>query len=191
MKQTPKTLYVADRRAWRAWLEENYARETEVWLVYYKKHTNRPRIPYDDAVEEALCFGWIDSTVRRLDEERFLQRFTPRKDTSNWSESNRRRLRKLVAEGRMTEAGLSKIAEGVLDAPPAPKPPKRELEVPAFITDALAKKRKALENFNGLAPSYRREFVAWITDAKREETREKRLKESVRLLSEGKRLGMK
>ena len=191
MKQTPKTLYVADRRAWRAWLEENYARETEVWLVYYKKHTNRPRIPYDDAVEEALCFGWIDSTVRRLDEERFLQRFTPRKDTSNWSESNRRRLRKLVAEGRMTEAGLSKIAEGVLDAPPAPKPPKRELEVPAFITDALAKKRKALDNFNGLAPSYRREFVAWITDAKREETREKRLKESVRLLSEGKRLGMK
>lgn len=186
-----KTLYVADREAWRAWLEENHARETEVWLVYYKKHTNRPRIPYDDAVEEALCFGWIDSTVRRLDEERFLQRFTPRKDASNWSESNRRRLRKLIAEGRMTEAGLSKVAEGVLDAPPAPKPPKRELEVPAFITDALAKKRKALENFNGLAPSYRREFVAWVTDAKREETRERRLKESVRLLSEGKRLGMK
>src|ERR1044072_1059586 len=114
MKQTPKTLYIADRRAWRAWLEENHARETEVWLVYYKKHTGRPRIPYDDAVEEALCFGWIDSTVRRLDEERFLQKFTPRKLKSNWCESNVKRARRLIAEGLMTKAGFDAIGEGAL-----------------------------------------------------------------------------
>ena len=191
MKKTPKTLYVADRDSWRAWLEENHARETEVWLVYYKKHARRPRIPYDDAVEEALCFGWIDSTVRRLDEDRFLQRFTPRKDAGNWSESNRRRVRKLIAEGKMTEAGLAKIADGILDAPPAPKPERKELEVPRFISEALMKRRKAWENFNRLAPSYRREYVTWITEAKREETRERRLKEAVALLSDGKRLGEK
>src|SRR4030095_1078478 len=77
MKQEPKTLYVTDRAAWRAWLEEHHASEREVWLVYYKKHTGRPRIPYDDAVEEALCFGWIDSIVRRLDDEKFAQKFNP------------------------------------------------------------------------------------------------------------------
>lgn len=191
MKQTPKTLYVTNREDWRAWLEENHAREAEVWLVYYKKHTNRPRVPYDEAVEEALCFGWIDSTVRRLDDERFLQRFTPRKDAGNWSESNRKRVRKLIAEGKMTQAGLSKIGEGVLDAPPAQQPKKKEVEVPRFIADALAKKGEAWENFNRLAPSYRREYVSWITDAKREETRERRLKEAVRLLLQNKKLGMK
>src|SRR5213075_1383965 len=98
-----KTLYVADRDAWRAWLEENHARENEVWLVYYKKQSGRPRIPYDDAVEEALCFGWVDSIVKKIDEEKFAQKFTPRRDWTKWSELNKRRLRKLIREGRMTD----------------------------------------------------------------------------------------
>jgi uncharacterized protein YdeI (YjbR/CyaY-like superfamily) len=191
MKQTPKTLYVADRAAWRAWLEENHALETEVWLVYYKKHTARPRVPYDAAVEEALCFGWIDSTVRRLDDERFIQRFTPRKDAGNWSESNRRRVRKLIAEGRMTEAGLAKIGEGVLDAPPETKPKQKDVSVPRFVREALKGTPNAWENFRRLAPSYRRDYVGWITGAKREETRERRLKEAAALLAQNKRLGMK
>jgi uncharacterized protein YdeI (YjbR/CyaY-like superfamily) len=190
MKRTPKTLYVSNRDDWRAWLEENHASEREVWLIYYKKHTGRPRIPYDDAVEEALCFGWIDSTVRRLDEDRFLQRFTPRKDTTNWCESNRVRLRKLIAAGKMTEAGLSKVADGVLDAP-TPAPRKKELEVPKSFKDALRNEPRARENFERFAPSYRREYVAWISEAKREETRERRTREAVRLLSENKKLGMK
>jgi uncharacterized protein YdeI (YjbR/CyaY-like superfamily) len=189
MKQEPKTLYVSDRAAWRAWLEENHASEREVWVVYYKKHTGRPRIPYDDAVEEALCFGWIDSTVRRLDDERYLQKFTPRRDKSNWCESNVKRARRLISEGRMTKAGLDAIAEGALDKEFAPKP--KEIEVPRFVSDALKKTPHAWENFNALAPSYRRDYVGWITGAKREETRERRLTEAARLLAENKKLGMK
>lgn len=191
MKQEPKTLYVQDRAAWRAWLEENHAREREVWLVYYKKHTGRPRIPYEHAVEEALCFGWIDSTARRIDEESYMQKFTPRRDKSNWCESNVLRARRLISEGRMTKAGLDAIAEGALDKKFAPKPKSKEVEVPRFVSDALKKTPKAWENFNALAPSYRREYVNWITQAKREETRERRLAEAARLLSENKKLGMK
>jgi len=185
----PKTLYVRDRAAWRAWLEKNHAAEREVWLVYYKKHTARPRIPYDDAVEEALCFGWIDSTVRRVDDDSYLRKFTPRRDKSNWCESNVKRARKLIDEGRMTKAGLDAIAEGALDRKFAPKP--KDVEVPRFVSDALKKTPRAFENFNALAPSYRREYVGWITQAKREETRERRLAEAARLLSENKKLGMK
>ena len=191
MKQEPRTLYVADRAAWRAWLEENHAREREVWLVYYKKHTGRPRVPYDDAVEEALCFGWVDSIVRRLDEDSYLQKFTPRKARSNWCESNVKRARKLIAEGRMTKAGLDAIAEGALDTKFAPRPKSKEVEVPRFFSAALKKTPKAWENFNALAPSYRRDYVNWVTQAKRDETRERRLREAARLLSENKKLGMK
>src|SRR5687768_2659801 len=88
-----KTLCVANRDDWRAWLADHHETETAVWLIYYKKHTGRPRIPYDDAVEEALCFGWIDSTVRRIDDAKFAQQFTPRRDINNWSALNRRRMR--------------------------------------------------------------------------------------------------
>lgn len=190
MKQNPKYLYVADRDAWRDWLEENHARESEVWLICYKKHTGRPSVPYDDAVEEALCFGWIDSMDRSIDDERYAQRYTPRKDTGKWSESNRRRIRKLIEAGKMTVAGLLKIGEGILDAPPE-ESKKQETEVPRFFKDALMKKGKAWENFNGLAPSYRREYIAWVSDAKRDETRARRLAEAVRLLAENKKLGMK
>jgi uncharacterized protein YdeI (YjbR/CyaY-like superfamily) len=110
----PTTLHVTTRNEWRAWLAEHHDTEKEVWLISYKKHTGRPQIPYDEAVEEALCFGWIDSLVKTIDEERFAQKFTPRKMKNNWSESNKRRVKKLVREGRMTQAGLSKI-KGVLE----------------------------------------------------------------------------
>lgn len=189
--QEPKSLYVTDRAAWRAWLEENHADEREVWLVYYKKHTGRPRIPYDDAVEEALCFGWIDSTARRVDDDSYLQKFTPRRDKSNWCESNVIRARKLIADGRMTKAGFDAIAEGALEVEFEPKPKSKDVEVPRFVSDALKKTPRAWENLNALAPSYRREYVRWITDAKREETRERRLAEAARLLSENKKLGTK
>ena len=191
MKQEPETLYFEDRAAWRAWLEENHASQREVWLVYYKKHTKRPRVPYDDAVEEALCFGWIDSIVRRLDDDSYLQKFTPRRNKSNWCESNVKRARKLIGEGRMTKAGFDAIAEGALDARFAPKPKSKEVEVPRFVSDTLKKTPRAFENFNALAPSYRREYVNWITQAKRDETRERRLREAARLLSENKKLGTK
>jgi uncharacterized protein YdeI (YjbR/CyaY-like superfamily) len=97
-----KTLYVTDRTAWRKWLQANYKKEPEIWLIYYKKHTGKPSIPYEHAVEEALCFGWIDSQEKRIDDERYVGRFTPRNPKTPYSESNKQRLRKLLAEHKIS-----------------------------------------------------------------------------------------
>jgi uncharacterized protein YdeI (YjbR/CyaY-like superfamily) len=189
----PQTLYVTDREEWRAWLQANYAQVSEIWIIYYKKHTCQPSIPYDIAVEEALCFGWIDSTAKRIDDARYMQRFTPRKDITNWSEPNKVRVRKLIAERRMTEAGLSKISAEVLAECAQPQAPrtKKVLAVPPYFKKALAADKRAWENFNKLAPSYKRQYVEWVASAKREETRAKRLEETKELLSQNKKLGMK
>jgi len=179
-----KTLYVTTREEWRAWLTENYQSETEVWLIYYKKHTGRPRISYDHAVEEALCFGWIDSIGKRMDDERFAQKFTPRRDSAKWSELNKRRMRKLIREGRMTEAGLAKIDLAVLGEEAEAKQSKRDLDIPPFVKQGLKGNAKAWENFRKLTPSRRRAYVQLIMDARKEETREKRLREAVSLLEQ-------
>lgn len=184
-------LYIADREGWRAWLEKHHDTEKEIWLVYYKKHTSQPSLSYDDAVEEALCFGWIDSTVRRIDEDRYAQKFTPRKDVTNWSEPNRKRVRRLIKEGKMTKAGLAKISAEILDERNDPKPRSKVVSLPDYLKQALMKNKKAWENFNNLAPSYRRAYIAWVTDAKREETRLKRLKQAVELIKQNKKPGMK
>src|ERR1700682_4482744 len=104
-----KTLYVTKRKAWRTWLARNHNREKEIWLIYYKKHSGRPRIPYNDAVEEALCYGWIDSIVKRVDHDRTAQRFSPRRPKSFLSETNKERARRLVKAKKMTRFGLQKI----------------------------------------------------------------------------------
>ncbi len=106
-----KTLYATNRKEWRDWLSKNYDKEKEIWLIYYKKITGKPTISYNDAVEEALCFGWIDSIEKGIDEEKFAGRFTPRKEKSNLSESNKKRIKRLIKEGRMTNAGLEKIKD--------------------------------------------------------------------------------
>ncbi len=100
-----KTFYAKDRKVWRDWLFKNHDKEKEIWLVYYRKSTGKPTISYNDSVEEALCFGWIDSIEKGLDSERFMWRFTPRKPKSNWSESNRARAKRLIEENLMTDAG--------------------------------------------------------------------------------------
>ena len=107
--EVTQTFYAADRSKWRAWLAANGAAEREIWLVIYKKHTGTPCVSYDEAVVEALCFGWIDGLIKRLDDDRYARRFTPRKPGSNWSESNKVRVRKMIAEGRMTPAGQATI----------------------------------------------------------------------------------
>ncbi|MFN2385268.1 MAG: YdeI family protein [Thermoanaerobaculia bacterium] len=172
-------VHASTRAQWRAWLRRHHARRKEAWLVYAKAHTGKPRVAYADAVEEALCFGWIDSTAGRLDEDHFIQRFTPRTNTRNWSQLNLDRFDRLVADGRMTTAGLAK-------RPPGVKPPARRFQsgdtVPAFITRALAQRTKAWNNFRALAPGYRRNYVRWMTEAKKAETREKRLREAIRRL---------
>ena len=180
-----KTLYVRTRDQWRAWLASHYQSETEIWLIYYKKHSGRPRIPYEHAVEEALCFGWIDSIVKKIDHEKFAQKFTPRRDSTKWSDLNRRRVRKLIQEGHMTEAGLAKIDPGILSEEAQAEQSSGELGVPRFVKQALKARPKAWESFERLAPSHRKQYIRWIMDAKKEETRERRLREVVAILDQG------
>lgn len=185
-------LHVIGRDDWRAWLRKNHDVKKEIWLIYYKKHTGKPRIPYNDAVEEAICFGWIDSTVKKIDEEKFVQKFTPRKARSKWSEANKKRALKMIEEARMTEAGLTKIREAKNTGEWfKTAPARKKLVVPSYLKEALAKNRRARDFFNSLASGYKRNFVGWIASAKKEETRQRRLIESIKLLEKSKKLGMK
>jgi len=145
---------------------------------------------YEESVEEALCYGWIDSIIKRIDEDTYARKFTPRTDGANWSEVNKRRVEKCIREGRMTEIGLAKIKYANATARPRPRLPKK-LEVPDFMAKALKRNPDAWKNFKALAPSYQRYYIGWIILAKREETREKRLNEAIRLLAENKKLGLK
>jgi len=182
-------LTFAARRAWRAWLERHHASARVAWLVYFKQHTGRLSIPYEDSVEEALCFGWIDGTIRRLDEERYARRFTPRLPGSGWSALNRKRAYKMIQEGMMTPAGMAKFdvhgkAGGITSRTRTPAPH------PDFVK-ALKPHPKAGENFERLAPSHRRMYLLWIRDAKKEETRARRIAEAVQRLESNQKLGMK
>jgi uncharacterized protein YdeI (YjbR/CyaY-like superfamily) len=180
-----KTLHVTSREAWRAWLAKHGRSEKEVWLIFYKKHTDRPRIAYDDAVEEAICFGWIDSIVKRVDDEKYAQKFTPRRDASRWSALNRRRLRKLMREGRMTEAGLAKVDSVTAREVASPRATADDVDVPRFVKQALMANPKAWRNLQSLSPSRRRAYVRLITDARKEETRTRRVREAIALLEQG------
>jgi uncharacterized protein YdeI (YjbR/CyaY-like superfamily) len=117
-----RTLHVTTRARWRRWLAEHHGKESEIWLVYNKKASGLPRVAYDEAVEEALCFGWIDGITKPIDEDRYAQRFTPRREKSNWSDLNRRRFAKLVKERRMTPAGMARRPgrKAAANRPPAP-----------------------------------------------------------------------
>jgi uncharacterized protein YdeI (YjbR/CyaY-like superfamily) len=188
-----KTLQVTHAHEWRAWLAAHHDQETEIWLVFWKKHTGRPCVSYEDALDEALCFGWVDSLVRRLDDNRYARKFTPRKPKSNWSAINRRLFARLVRDGRMTAAGLTKgpppdtaDAEAAADAGA-----RNPAEVPAYIESALRAHGGAWLTFSKLAPSHRRNYVRWIEDAKREETRLRRLAEAIEKLARGEKPGMK
>src|SRR5262245_41776347 len=184
LMEITKTLYVTSREEWRAWLAQHFQSETEIWLIYYKKLSGRPRIPYDDAVEEALCFGWVDSIVKKLDDEKFVQRFTPRRDGSKWSDINLRRVRKLIRQGRMTAAGRAKIDLAAVSREAPAEPSEGEVDIPPFIEQALKANVKAWESFRNLAPSHRRAYLRWILEPKKEETRERRLREGVSRLAQ-------
>jgi uncharacterized protein YdeI (YjbR/CyaY-like superfamily) len=185
-------LHLSNRNDWRAWLENNYAAKKEVWLIYYKKHAGKPSIPYEDSVEEALCFGWIEGIIKRIDDERCARKFIPRKSRSRWSESNKKRAERMISEGRMTEAGMARVDDAQksgewFKSSVVPK----NLMIPAFIEEALTKNKKASENFNKLAESYKKLHVRWISSAKLEETRLRRLEEAIDLLEQNKKLGLR
>ena len=175
-----------DPRQWRAWLAKHHASSLGVWLVFYKRHTGVKSIPYEDAVREALCFGWIDSLVKRLDDDRYALKVTPRQPNSKWSDLNRKRWVELKAAGLLTSGGLTAAPT---DNSYVPRPVVPDL--PVYIAKALKENRKAWKFFRELAPTHRRRFVVWIHTAKRPETRKKRIRESIRLLAAGKRLGLK
>lgn len=155
--------------------------------MFHKRHTGVTSINYDDAVEEALCFGWIDSIIRRLDDARYARKFTPRKADSKWSTANRRRYADLESRGLLAAPGLKRPPTS--RSGDAPRPPVSV--IPSYITEALKTNPRAWQYFEQLAPSYRRAYVGWIESAKREETKEKRLREVVNLLAAGKKLGLK
>lgn len=187
-----KQLYVTNRDQWRDWLSEHYAAEVGVWLVFYKKATSKPTIQYEAAVEEALCFGWIDSIIKRVDGKKYVRKFTPRKDKSNWSALNRKLAAKMMKADKMTDVGLAKIKAakktGLWDQDGRPL---ISLDMPPEFIEALAGNRKANEHFEKLAASYRKHYIGWIAVAKRSETKKRRLDESIALLEKGKKLGMK
>jgi len=184
---TLKTVDAQTPEQWRAWLAAHYDSESEVWLVFYKRHSGQPSIAYDDAVDEALCFGWIDSLIRRLDDARYARKFTPRKPDSKWSTSNRKRYAQLKAGGRLLPPGLNRPPTSRSGDAPRPSLTK----VPGYIQKGLSKSPLAGRYFENLAPSYRRMYIAWIDSAKQQETKERRLREAISLLAAGKKLGMK
>jgi uncharacterized protein YdeI (YjbR/CyaY-like superfamily) len=190
------TYRAKDRAAWRAWLAKNHSTEKEVWVVFPKAHTGERCMSYEDSVEEGLCYGWIDSLIKRIDDDSYARKFTPRTNHENWSDSNKRRIAKLIREGRMTEIGLAKVRYANPDREPAKAKPKanpipKVLTVPLFMEQALKTNARAWENFSQMAPSHRRQYILWITMAKREETRDKRLKEAIQMLVKKQQLGLK
>jgi len=185
------TFFAPDRAAWRAWLSEHGQCENEVWLIFYTRGaSDAPCIAYEESVEEALCFGWIDSLIQNIDAQRYARKFTVRKDYATWSETNRRRLRKLRQEGRLPDELVARIPAEVFDAS-IPGPRRPDPALPDWLAEALRANPAAWQTFQRLAPSQQRNYLGWILDAKRQETRERRAAEAIRRLEQGLELGMK
>jgi uncharacterized protein YdeI (YjbR/CyaY-like superfamily) len=167
-----KTLYVEDRSKWRAWLEANSQQATEVWLLWYKKNTGRAALDYADAVEEAICFGWIDGKLKNLDQARFARRFTPRKPKSRWSGINLERARRMIDEGKMTAAGLKVFN-------PRHRTPAFPTNLPASLEEQFRKSETAWENFSHFPAFYQRMTIGWVASAKQEATQLRRLQQLI------------
>lgn len=176
-----KMLRAPNRKAWRSWLAKNHRAKKEIWLVYARKHTGKARVPYDDAVEEALCFGWIDGTVKRIDENYFAQRFSPRRSPkSQLSETNKERVRRMIAAGLMTPAGMEKIAA-------------RMAEVFIWPKDVLAelkKNRIAWKNFRRFPESYQRVRLGWLNNSRhRADVFQRRLAHFLKMTEQNRKFG--
>lgn len=174
------TLYLTKRNVWRKWLTQNHDKESEVWLVFYKKHTKRPNLDYGAAVEEALCFGWIDSIVKRIDEDKNAQRFSPRKTNSVLSSLNRERVFKMIKQKKMTKVGLEKLKNQLSEGVPSSKD----------ILKEIKSNKKAWINFNKFDAVYKRIRIGWIEGArKRPEEFKKRLDYFIQKTAQNKKFG--
>ncbi|MFH0961546.1 MAG: YdeI/OmpD-associated family protein [archaeon] len=184
-----ETLYVKNRASWRSWLAKNRSKASEIWLVYYRKSSGRPRIAYNAAVEEALCFGWIDSTVKKVDAESFAQRFSPRRPGSVLSQMNRERIHRLVAAGRMTRAGLAAVAHAYRKG----EDKRKSFKMPSDILAAIKKNPAAWMNFRKLPAAYVRIRISYINDRRGPESSaafKGSLENFIRKTAEGKRFGL-
>ncbi|MBI5035401.1 MAG: YdeI/OmpD-associated family protein [Chloroflexi bacterium] len=174
------TFYATNRTQWRNWLKKNYKTKKEIWLVYYKKQSGKPRLAYNDAVEEALCFGWIDSTIKSIDSERFAQRFSPRKPHSSYSQANKERLRMLIKEGKVAKEVLATVGN-ISQA---------RFKVPPDILEAIKANKEAYKNFKRFSPTYKRIRIAFIDGArKRPEEFKKRLRYFIKMTEKNKQFG--
>lgn len=179
--------YAQDRQAWRTWLEENHASAKSVWLIIYRKQSGTPSVYYEQAVEEALCFGWIDSKANKRDEESFFQFFARRNPKSNWSKVNKERVERLLAEGLMRPAGLQMIELAKQNGTWNALDEVENLILPEDLQAALQNNQVANEKFEAFPRSVKRGILEWILNAKRPETRRKRIEETVTLAAQNKR----
>lgn len=189
MEQVKKEneFYPKSRSEWRKWLEKNHGKQPYVWLIMYKKDSGKPSVYYEEAVEEALCFGWIDSKPNKRDAESWLQFFNPRKPKSGWSAINKERIKRLTATGKMTPAGLAKIELAKQNGSWTTLDSIEALEMPAVLKKALSKNKLALKNFESFPPSAKKALYQWVQFAKTNATRDKRVLEIVSKAAEGKR----
>jgi uncharacterized protein YdeI (YjbR/CyaY-like superfamily) len=187
------TLYITNRKQWRAWLAKNHRSATEIWLVYYKKHSGKPRIPYNDAVEEALCYGWIDSTLKPQDEECYAQRFSPRRKNSKLSEMNKERVRRLIKAKKMTRFGLEGIQHHMEKNPKKSSALQnlKNITLPKDILKFLKSDPVVWKNFEKFPESYKRIRIGWIDASRlRPEEFKKRLQYFLKMTAKNKKFGM-
>lgn len=178
-----ETLDVASSVDWRSWLDKHHLAKTEIWLVFHRKESKFPTITYGDALDEALAYGWIDSLIRKVDDEKYVRKFTPRKPRSIWSSLNISHVNRLKKEGRMTKWGLEAFAKRTGELSQMEKVNAEGANMPHDLTDALRKNKTAWNNFQTFAPSHKKRYVIWISGAKKPETRKKRIDEAVVLIS--------
>ena len=182
------------RQAWRSWLDGHHDKSKGIWLAYNKKGSGKTSVAYEEALQEALCFGWIDSMVRRIDEERYAQKYTPRNLKSIWSAANKARVEKLIAEGRMSPPGMTKVESarknGSWETLDRIDPIIRTIDVPADLRAALDAEPRARDIFDGRPPSEKKLWSYWVVSAKKAETRTRRIGETVKRVLAGRRPGM-
>jgi uncharacterized protein YdeI (YjbR/CyaY-like superfamily) len=175
-----KALHFKTSVEWRKWLQNNHDKATEAWLVIYKKRSSQTGLRYEEALEEALCFGWIDGKMKSIDKDTFILRYSPRNARSIWSQQNREKTEQLIASGKMTQAGLARVEEAKMNGTwEKAYTQKKKDEIPADLEAAQSQNQIALVNFNNFANSYRNMYILWVSSAKTKETRKKRISEVV------------
>ena len=180
-KKDYEVVYAKDRKEWRKWLKKNHKSVNPIWLVYNKKGSGEPTVTYNEAVEEALCFGWIDSVINRIDEKKYKQMFSPRKPKSTWSKLNKSRIEKMIAQKLMTKAGLDKIERAKQEGTWDTLNDIEELIIPEDLLKALKTNKKAYKNFNAFSDSNRKVSFYWINNVKSKGLRKQRVDKIVEL----------